>query len=49
MEFTYLVFTPMPGESYGKQYRSLLVCSRDVFRALINEVLTFEQKTKSVS
>ena len=36
VEFTYLVFTRMPGESYRRRLRSLLLCLRDVFRALIN-------------
>ena len=30
----YLVFTRMPGESYRKRLRSLLLCLCDVFRAL---------------
>ena len=35
VEFRYLVFTRMPGESYCRQLRSfLLSCLRDVFRAL---------------
>ena len=34
--YTYLVFTRMPGESYRRRFRSLLLYSCDVFRALIN-------------
>ena len=30
--FMYLVFTHMPGESYRRRLRSLLLCLRDVFR-----------------
>ena len=33
-----LVFTRMPGESYRRRLRSLSLCSRDVFRALINSL-----------
>ena len=37
VEFMYLVFTRMPGESYRWRLRSLLLCLNDVFRgALIN-------------
>ena len=36
VEFMYLVFTRMPGESYRRRLRSLLLCLCDVFRALIN-------------
>ena len=36
VEFRYLVFTRMPGESYRRRLRSLLLCLCDVFRALIN-------------
>ena len=38
VEFMYLVFTCMPGESYCRWLRSLLLCSCDVFRALINSL-----------
>ena len=31
----YLVFTRVPGESYCRRLRSLLMCLYDVFRALI--------------
>ena len=34
----YLVFTRMPGESYRRRLRSLLLSLRDVFRALINSL-----------
>ena len=37
LEFMYLVFTRIPGESYRKRLRSLLLC--DVFRALINSLV----------
>ena len=36
VEFTYLVFTRMSGESYRRRLRSVLLCLCDVFRALIN-------------
>ena len=36
VEFMYLVFTRMPGESYRRRLGSLLLCVCDVFRALIN-------------
>ena len=35
VEFLYLVFTRMPGESYRRRLRSLLFCLCYVFRALI--------------
>ena len=35
----YLVFTLMPGEIYGRQIRSLLLCLCDVFRAIINSLV----------
>ena len=38
VEFMYLVFTRMPGESYRRRLRSLLLCLRDVFRALVNSL-----------
>ena len=38
MEFIYLVFTCMPGESYWRQLRSLL-CLGDVFQVLINSLV----------
>ena len=31
VEFMYLVLTVMPGESYGRRLRSLLLCFCDVF------------------
>ena len=37
VEFTYLIFTRMPGESYRK--RLWLLCLCDVFRALINTLV----------
>ena len=39
MEFMYLAFTCMPGESYRKQLRSLLLCLCDSFQALINSLV----------
>ena len=35
VEFMYLVFTRMPGESYSRRLGSLLLCLCYVFRALI--------------
>ena len=35
----YLVFTRMPGESYRRRPRSLLLCSCDVFPALITSLV----------
>ena len=40
VEFMYLVFTRMPGVSYRRRLRSLLFCLGDVFRALINSLLS---------
>ena len=39
VEFMYLAFTRMSGESYRRRLRSLLLCLRDVFRALINSLV----------
>ena len=39
VEFMYLVFTRMPGESYRRQLRSLLLYLFRVFRALINSLV----------
>ena len=39
VEFMYLVFTGMPGESYRMCLRSLLLCLCCVFRALINSLV----------
>ena len=36
--FVYLVFTRMPGESYRRRLRSLLLSLCDVFPALINSL-----------
>ena len=36
LKFMYFVFTCMPGESYHRRFGSLLLCSWDVFRDLIN-------------
>ena len=36
LEVTYPVFTRLPGESYRRQLRPLLLCLCDVFRVLIN-------------
>ena len=38
VEFMYLVFTRMPGESYCRQLRSLLLYLRYVFQVLINSL-----------
>ena len=38
MELQHLVFTRMPGESYCRQLRSLLLCLCDVFWVLINSL-----------
>ena len=39
VEFIYLVFTRMPGESYRRRLRSLLLYLCHVFRALINSLV----------
>ena len=39
VEFMYLVFTCMPGESYRRRLRSLLLYLCDVFRAIINSLV----------
>ena len=39
VEFMYLVFTRMPGESYRKRFKSLLLYLCYVFRALINSLV----------
>ena len=39
VEFMYLVFTRMPGESYRRRLRSLLLYLSYVFRALINSLV----------
>ena len=39
VDFVYLVFARMPGESYRRQLGSLLLCLCDVFRALINSLV----------
>ena len=39
VEFMHFVFTRMPGESYRRRLRSLLLCLRDVFRPLINSLV----------
>ena len=41
VEFMYLVFTCMPGESYGRQLRSLLLCLCDVFQGLTNSLVSW--------
>ena len=35
-KFMYLIFTRMPSEKYRRRFRSLLLCSCDIFRALID-------------
>ena len=39
VEFLYLVFTRMPGESYRRRLRSLLLYLCHVFRVLINSLV----------
>ena len=39
VEVMHLVFTRMPGESYGRQLRSLLLCLCYVFRAPVNSLV----------
>ena len=39
VEIMYLVFRLMPGESYSRRLRSLLLYLRYVFRALINSLV----------
>ena len=39
VKFMYLVFTRMLGESFHRQFRSLLLCLSDIFQALINPFL----------
>ena len=39
VEFMYLSFTRMPGESYLRRFRSLLLYLCYVFRALINSLV----------
>ena len=39
LEFMYLTFTRVPGESYRRRLRSLVLYLCDVFRALINSLL----------
>ena len=39
VEFTYLIFTRMPGKSYCRRLRSLLLYLCYVFRALINSLV----------
>ena len=41
VEFMYLVFIRMPGESYRKRLKSLLLHLRYVFRALINSLVCY--------
>ena len=38
----YIVFTRMPGESYRRRLRSLLLYICDVFRALINSLVCWK-------
>ena len=39
VEFMHLVFARMPGESYRRRLRSLLLCESYVFRVLINSLV----------
>ena len=41
VEFMYLVFTRMPGESYRRRLWSLFLCLCYVFRAVINSFVFF--------
>ena len=45
VEFMYLVFTGMPGESYRRRLTSLLLRLCDVFRALINSLDFYLKRT----
>ena len=40
MELIHLVFTRMPGESCRRRLSSLLLCLCDVFRALMNSLVS---------
>ena len=42
----YLVFTHMPGKSYRRRVRSLLMCLYDVFRVVINSPCFFLSQSK---
>ena len=39
VELMYPVFTRVPGESYRRRLRSLLLCLSDIFRALISSLV----------
>ena len=39
VEFMFLVFTHMAGESYHSKLGALLLCLRDVFQVLINSLV----------
>ena len=41
VEFIYLVFTHMSGESYRRRLWSLLLCLYDVFHTLINSLVSW--------
>ena len=41
VDFMYLVFTRMPGESYSRGLRSLVLCLCDVFWVLISSLVVF--------
>ena len=49
VEFMYLVFTRMPGESYLRRLRSLLLYLCYVFRALINSLVCWFSLTHSLT
>ena len=49
VEFMYFVFTRMPGESYRRRFRSLLLYLCYVFRALINSLKKEENNLKKRS
>ena len=46
VEFMYLAFTRMPGESYCRWLRSSLLCLCDVFQALINSLACWPSRRR---
>ena len=49
VEFMYLVFTRLPGESCHRQLGSLVLCLHDISRALINSFVEFSLVSKLCS
>ena len=49
LEFMYLVFTRMPGESYSRRLRSLWLCLCDVFRAMVNSLVCYSAQALRAS